>query len=65
MGTLDKARGQSHWTGTIWAQPRFMADLLVLLGRDRPLFMAVVEKKIERHRWIQRVTIQTTDPAEE
>jgi hypothetical protein len=65
MGTLHKARGEAHWRCTIWAQPRFTTDLLILLGRDRPLFLAITERKIDRDRWIQRVTLQTTDPAEE
>jgi hypothetical protein len=65
MGMFDKVRGEPGWRGAIWAQPRFISDLLVLLAGDRPLFMAITERKIERHRWIQRVSLQTNDPAEE
>jgi hypothetical protein len=65
MGTLSKERGESRWHGTIWAQPRLLSDLLVLLGHGRPLFMDITERKIERHHWIQSVSLQTMDPAAE
>lgn len=65
MGTLDRERGRSHWRGAIWAQPRFLSDALTLLGQCRLLFMEIVERKIERRRWIQGITLQSTDPAEE
>lgn len=65
MGTLEKERGQPRWQGTVWAQPRYVNDLLVLLGHDRQLYLLIDERKMERQRWIQGISIQTTDPAEE
>jgi len=65
MGVLERMRGESRWRGTFWAQPRFLSDLLLLLGHNRTLFLSITERKIERHRWMQSVTLQTTDPAEE
>jgi len=40
-------------------------DALVLLGQQATLFIALHERKAERTRWIQRISLQTTDPAEE
>lgn len=65
MGTLEKERGESAWRGTIWAQPRYVNDLLVLLGHERQLFMAINENKIERQRWIRGISVQSGDAAEE
>jgi hypothetical protein len=65
MGVLERARGESRWRGTLWGPPRFVTDLLLLLAHDRTLFLSITERKLERHRWIQSVTLQTTDPAEE
>jgi hypothetical protein len=65
MGTLEKVTGEARWHGTIWAQPRYVNDLLILLGHQRQLYVAIHERKIERQRWIQGVEIQTNDPADE
>lgn len=65
MGTLEKKRGEPRWHAAIGVQPRYATDLLVLLGHDQHLYMAIHERKIERHRWVQGITVQTSDPAEE
>lgn len=65
MGMLDKERGLPQWNGTIWVQPRYVNDLLVMLGWNRLLYLSIHEKKIDRQRWIQAVSVQTSDPAEE
>lgn len=65
IATLDKVHGAPRWHGAVFVSPRFITDLLILLGHTRKLFMAIHERKIERQRWIQSVSLQTTDPAEE
>jgi hypothetical protein len=65
MGTLQQERGEPRWHGTIWAQPRYVSDLLVLLGHNHELYLSIHERKLERRRWIQSITVQTTDPAKE
>lgn len=65
MGMLEKLRGEPRWHGAIWMQPRYVSDVLILLGHGRRLYLAIHEKKIERQRWIQGISVQTTDPAEE
>lgn len=65
MGTLNKKRGEPRWHAAIWVRPRYVNDLLVLLGYQQQLYMSIHERKIERHRWIQSLTVQTGDPGEE
>lgn len=65
LGLLEKVRGEASWTGWVFTPPRLVTDMLVLLGRPESLFIALHEQKMDRVRWIQRVSLQTTDPAEE
>ena len=65
MGSLDKTRSEPHWHGSVWAQPRYVSELLILLGHDKQLYLSIHERKVERQRWIQSISVQTSDPAEE
>jgi hypothetical protein len=65
MGSLQKERGGTRWQGSIFAQPRYVTDVLILLGHQRQLYLAIHERKVARDRWIQSIAVQTTDPAEE
>lgn len=65
MGSLEKQRGEPRWHASIWAQPRYLNDLLVLLSHNQQLYLSIHERKIERKCWIQSVTAQTSDPADE
>lgn len=65
MGLINKVRGEPRWTAWLRVWPCFASDALVLLCSARTLFLAVHERKSERNRWIQNLSLQTTDPAEE
>ncbi|MCV0381722.1 hypothetical protein [Nitratireductor sp.] len=65
IGIIEKVRGEASWTGWLRASPQFMTDCLMQLGQDHELFLGIQERKVARARWIQSVTLQTTDPAEE
>jgi hypothetical protein len=65
LGLLDKVRGEAHWTAWLFVSPRLVADAVMLLGQQKNLFLAVHERKVERSRWVQGVSLQTNDPAEE
>ncbi|TPK52915.1 MULTISPECIES: hypothetical protein [unclassified Mesorhizobium] len=65
MGLIDKIRGEPRWTVWLRVSPRFTTDALALLSDGRSLFLAVRELKKGRRRWVQSVSLQTTDPAEE
>jgi hypothetical protein len=65
MATLSKLRGERKWTMALFVSPSLLSDLLVLLGLRKPLFLGIHEQKINRDRWVQSVTLQTTDPTDE
>lgn len=65
LGLIDKVRGEKRWTAWLFVTPRFVNDLLVLLGHQRKLFLSLHERKVDRSRWVQGVTLQSNDPAEE
>lgn len=65
MGLLQKVRGERCWTGWINALPRLVSDMLLLLGTGRELYIALHERKRGRERWVQSLSLQTTDPHEE
>jgi hypothetical protein len=65
LGLLDKIRGEPHWRAWLFVSPRLVADVVMLLGQQKDLFLAVHEPKLERSRWVQGVSLQTNDPAEE
>ena len=63
LGLLNKAG--SEWNAWVTVAPRLVADMLVLLGTGRQLYLSVDERKEQRVRWIRRLSLQTTDPAAE
>ncbi|MDB4409293.1 hypothetical protein N9235_00560 [Gammaproteobacteria bacterium] len=65
LGLLNRIRGTKNWSGYAWVPPRTVSDMQVLLVGTRPLYLALHELKIGRHRWIDSLTVQTTNPAEE
>lgn len=65
LGLLDKVRGEPLWTAWINVAARLVSDMLVLLGTKRDLYLAIDERKIGRTRWVDGVSLQTTDPAED
>jgi len=65
IGLLDRQRGNRTWSGTAWVSPQLLTDMLAVLPHVRPLYLAIQELRVERTRWIVRMTLQTTDPATE
>jgi hypothetical protein len=65
FGLIDKIRGERRWTAWLFVKPRFVTDMLVLLGHRHSFFLSLEERKVERSRWVQALSLQTTDPAEE
>jgi len=65
IGPLERVRGTKDWTGWCWVSPRTLSDMLALLPNVRPLYISIHEHKLGRHRFINALTLQTTDPAEE
>ncbi|RUW26565.1 hypothetical protein EN858_22130 [Mesorhizobium sp. M4B.F.Ca.ET.215.01.1.1] len=65
MGLIAKIRGERCWTVWLRVSPYFASDALALLRNGRSLFLAIHERKTNRSRWVQSVSVQTTNPAEE
>ncbi|MER9693594.1 hypothetical protein NKJ16_16865 [Mesorhizobium sp. M0179] len=65
MGLIDKVRGEPCWTAWLPVSPRFASDALALVNSGRSLFLGIHERRSKRAHWIQGLSIQTTDPAEE
>jgi hypothetical protein len=65
IGPPERVRGTKDWTGWCWVSPRTVSDMLALLPNVQPLYISIHERKIGRKRWINGLTLQTTDPAEE
>lgn len=62
---LDKVRGEAHWRAWLLVSSRMVTDALTLLGQRKHVFLAIHERKANRARWVQRISLQTSDPAEE
>ncbi|TGV61079.1 hypothetical protein EN784_01380 [bacterium M00.F.Ca.ET.141.01.1.1] len=65
MGLLDKVRGEPRWMAWLHVSPLFANDALALVSSGRSLFLGIHERRSKRTRWIQGISLQTTDPAEE
>jgi len=65
IGPIQRVRGIGGWSGWCWISPRAVSDMLALLPNVSPLYISLHERKIGRNRWINGLTLQTTDPAEE
>lgn len=65
MGLIEKIRGELRWTAWLRVSPLFASDALALVNSGQSLFLAIDERRAKRVRWIQGLSLQTTDPAEE
>lgn len=65
IATISRRHGTRIWDAWVYFVPRLVSDMLVLLSQSKPLFLAIQERKVGRKRWVESLTLQTTDPAEE
>lgn len=65
IAVLEKRRGEMLWDLLAFIDPHLASNMLPLLNLPKPLYLAIHEKKFNRKRWIQNISLQTTDPAEE
>ena len=65
IGMLDRIRGTKDWRCWAWVSPQTVTDMLLLLTGVSPLYVALNEVKIGRQRWIDGLTLQTSNPAED
>jgi hypothetical protein len=65
VASVSRAGKMSPWTAWINLAPRLVTDMLALLGIGGRLYLAILECKQGRERWIRRLSLQTRDPARE
>ncbi len=65
VGFIQKERGVNSWNGSIWVPNETVAMMFALLNSIGALFVELHERRIARNRWINSLTLQTTDPAYE
>jgi hypothetical protein len=65
IASMSRARKTSPWTAWIILAPRLVSDMLALLGMRGRLYLAILESKQGRERWIRQLSLQTRDPANE
>jgi hypothetical protein len=65
VGFLQKERGENSWNGCAWVSDQTVSMMLTLLERNGPVFAELHERRVARNRWINGLTLQTTDPAYE
>lgn len=63
IAVLNKRRASEDLSLAIWVLPQVASDMLVLLTASQQLYAFVHERKVERQRWVQGLSLQTTDPA--
>ena len=62
VGMIEKARGENHWSGTVWVQPNTVDTMLTLLTAVKPLYISLHQFKLDRHYWIKGFTLQMEKP---
>jgi len=66
IAVLDKRPGIREWSLWVFVVASVARDMLTLLTASRrPLYLSILERKIDRQRWVQSLKLRTTDPAYE
>ena len=65
LGTMQRRRSDGTWQAYLFVDGSLTTNMLILLGRDRGLFLSIHEMKAERVRWVRNISLQSTNPAEE
>lgn len=60
---MSRGGKELPWTAWINLAPRLVSDMLVLLGMGERLYLAVLESRQGRDRWIRQLALQTINPA--
>jgi hypothetical protein len=59
---LNRRRGTVDWEGAVWMPEQTITQLLMVLMPRKPLYLQIVVRTIDRERWLDSVTVQTSDP---
>ena len=62
LGLLGRKRGPIKWEGSVWLPEPTLMQTMIVLANKHPLYLQIHERKIDRMRWINGLTLQTTNP---
>lgn len=62
LGFVNKIRGEEGYAATVWVPRSVAADMLGELRSDRPSFLSIHERKVDRSRFVVGVTISSSRP---
>ena len=62
IATLEKSRGEKRWTTCAFLAPRTVEAMRQLMYATRPLYLGIHERKADRKRRAQGISLQTTIP---
>ena len=65
LGMIERRRSDDVWGGWVFVESKVVTNMLIMLGQNQPSYLSINERKIERHRWIWHISLQTSDPAAE
>lgn len=65
LGMIERRRSDDVWAGWVFVEVKVVTNMLILLGQSQQSYLSINERKIERHRWIWHISLQTSDPAAE
>lgn len=65
MALIDRRRGESVWHSWVFVESALVTKWLLLLTTSSKLYVGARERKVERSRWLQSLSLQTRDPRDE
>ena len=65
LGLLTRKRGPTNWEGWIRVLEPTLTQILIVLNHNRPLYLRIRERRIDRTRCIDGLSLHTSDPTDE
>jgi hypothetical protein len=65
LGLFNHRRAEGVSTLWLRVEPRLVSDWLTILSGSRELYVSLHEVRSGRDRWVQSISLQTTDPEDE
>ena len=65
IAVINKRRGENAWDSWVCVNKQIINDILITLTHISPVYISIHEKKKDRQRWIQSISVQTSNPEEE
>lgn len=62
IATIARRRETGAWHAWMGIDPRLVTDMLIILGRSAPTYLAIYESMVDRQRWVESLSLRTSDP---